>query len=109
LVPVIAGEMLDATAKISDEEVRRAAAQLKVGLLMSLESSAARIEQLGRQMLIFGYPLETEQVINAVDGVDAWAVKRVARRLLSKPPALAAVGPLSRLESHDRIAARLAA
>ncbi len=109
LVPVIAGEMLDATAKISDEEVRRAAAQLKVGLLMSLESSAARIEQLGRQMLIFGHPLETEQVINAVDGVDAWAVKRVARRLLSKPPALAAVGPLSRLESHDRIAARFAA
>ncbi len=109
LVPVIAGEMLDATSKISDEEVRRAAAQLKVGLLMSLESSAARIEQLGRQMLIFGHPLDTEQVIKAVDAVDAWAVKRVARRLLSKPPALAAVGPLSRLESHDRIAARFAA
>lgn len=109
LVPVIAAEMLDATAKISDDEVRRAAAQLKVGLLMSLESSAARIEQLGRQMLIFGRPLDTEQVISAVDSVDAWAVKRVARRLLSKPPALAAVGPLSRLESHDRIAARFAA
>ncbi len=34
-------------------------AQLKAGLLMSLESSSARIDQIGRQTLIYGKPLDS--------------------------------------------------
>ena len=37
---------------------------------MSLESSGARIEQLGRQMLLFGRPLDIDEVLAAVDRID---------------------------------------
>jgi predicted Zn-dependent peptidase len=107
LVPVIAEEMNKVAAAVADDEVRRARAQLKAGLLMSLESSSSRAEQLGRQMLIYDRPLETDELIAAVDAVDATAVRRVASRVVGAGrPTVAALGPISQLENYDRIAAR---
>jgi predicted Zn-dependent peptidase len=89
--------------------VARARAQHKVGLLMSLESSSARVEQLGRQMLIYGRPLGVDEMVRRIDAVDAAAVRRVARRVLeSGRPSLAALGPIGRLENYDRVTARFA-
>ena len=107
LVPVICEEIGKLTARIGEEEIGRARAQLKAGLLMSLESSAARIEQIGRQMLIFGRPLSSDEVIAKFDAVDAAALARAAARLARVDrPAVAAIGPIDRLESYAAIAAR---
>ena len=107
LLPVIAEEMGKVVVRVGEDEVARARAQLKAGLLMSLESSSSRAEQLGRQMLIYGRPLDIDELTGAVDAVDAAAVRRVAQRVLSGGrPALAALGPISRLEKYDQIAAR---
>ena len=109
LVPVIAGEMNNCAAKVEPAEVARARAQLKAGLLMSLESPGSRAEQFGRQMLIHGRILDTAEIIKAVDAVDEAAVQRVAARILKGGrPAVAAVGPVAALASHDRIAAQFA-
>jgi len=109
LVPVIAEELLKVTVKVDEEEVARARAQLKAGLLMSLESSSSRSEQLGRQMLIFGRPLPTDELIAKIDAVDAAAICRVAARIIGAgKPSVAALGPIGRLENYDRIAARFA-
>jgi predicted Zn-dependent peptidase len=109
LVPVIAGEMSNCAGAVGAAEVSRARAQLKAGLLMSLESPGSRAEQFGRQLLIHGRILDTAEIIAAVDAVDEAAVQRVARRILqSGAPAVAAVGPVSGLASHDRIAAQFA-
>ena len=56
LIPVMADELAGACATVGDEEVARARAQLKAGLLMSLESTQARAERLGRHILLFGPP-----------------------------------------------------
>ena len=107
LVPVICEEIAKLTVAVSEEELDRARAQLKAGLLMSLESSAARIEQIGRQMLIFGEPLTTDQLIAKFDAVDPAAVARAATRLAGAGrPAVAAIGPIDQLENYDAIAAR---
>jgi predicted Zn-dependent peptidase len=109
LVPVIAGEMNNCAGKVESAEVARARAQLKAGLLMSLESPGSRAEQFGRQMLIHGRILDTSEIIAAVDAVDEAAVQRVAGRILKGgAPAVAAVGPVGALASHDRIAAQFA-
>jgi predicted Zn-dependent peptidase len=109
LVPVVGAEMLKTTEEIAEDEVARARAQHKVGLLMSLESSSARVEQLGRQMLIYGRPLGVDEMVRRIDAVDAAAVRRVARRVLeSGRPSLAALGPIGRLENYDRVTARFA-
>ena len=48
---VVVDEIADAAETITEAEVARAKAQMKAGLLMALESSGARAEQLARQMI----------------------------------------------------------
>ncbi|HEX6959217.1 MAG TPA: pitrilysin family protein [Ferrovibrio sp.] len=108
LMPVLAEELAKMTGHVAADELQRARAQLKVGMVMSLESSGARIEQLGRQMLVFGRPLDIDEVLAAIDRVDEAAVQRVAERVLrTAPPAVAALGPVGTLEDYSRFAARL--
>jgi predicted Zn-dependent peptidase len=107
LTPVLAEELGKLCGRVDDAELQRARAQLKVGLVMSLESSGARIEQLGRQMLLFGRPLDIDEVLAAVDRVDAAALRKVAERVMrTAPPTVAALGPVERLEPYQRFAAR---
>ena len=109
LIPVMADELVNACATVNDAEVARARAQLKAGLLMSLESTQARAERLGRHILLFGRPLTVAELIERVDAVDREAVQRTACRILQGGrPTVSALGPIARLESHDSIAARFA-
>jgi predicted Zn-dependent peptidase len=106
LVPVVCEQMMKLADDAEEAEVARGRAQLKAGILMSLESSSARTEQLGRQMLIYGRPLGTDELVAAIDAVDAMAVRRVIRRIAhAGPPTVAALGPIGGLASYDAIAA----
>lgn len=108
LTPVIAGELARMGADVTEEEASRARAQLKAGLLMGLESSASRVEQIARQQMIYDRVLPIDEIVEQVEQVDPAALKRFAGRLMQKSPAIGAVGPISGLETHDRIAARFA-
>ncbi len=69
-------------------ELARAKAQLKAGLLMSLESSSARAEQMARQMMTFGRLIGSSELIASVEAVTAEDVRAHgagARRLRSRP------------------------
>ena len=106
---MVADELVKACEAVGEDEVARARAQLKAGLLMSLESSQARAERLGRHMLLFGRPLPIAEMIGRVDAIDAAAVCRTARRILQGcRPTVSALGPIDGLESHDAICARFA-
>ena len=107
LIPVISGEMTRMTADVEEVEVARARAQLKAGLMMSLESSTARAEQIARQLLVFGRVIPIAELVACVDAVDTATVRRIGERMLAAGrPTLAAVGPIGALEPHDRIASR---
>jgi predicted Zn-dependent peptidase len=106
LVPLVCDELVKVSQSVGDGELVRARAQMKAGLLMSLESTYARCEQIARHMHIFGRPLETAEIIARIDAVDAPAVKRVASRIVATTPTLSALGPVSKLESYDAIARR---
>lgn len=109
LVPVICDEMLRLSGDADQDEVARARNQLKAGTLMSLESSAARAEQLARQTLVFGRQIPVEELISRIDAVDVAAVRRVAGRIATAgSPAVAALGPIAGLASQAEIAARFA-
>lgn len=77
-----------------EAEIDRARAQIKAGILMSLESTASRCEQLARQMIIYKRPVPVEETIARIDAVDGAAIRRVAERLLSGRPTLTALGPV---------------
>ena len=108
LIPVI-GEQMEAVARLpGDAEIERARNQIKAGLLMSLESTNARSEQLANQLLVYGRPIPVDEIVGRIDAVDAAAIRRVADRLRSGPVTVAALGPIDWLESHEAIAARFA-
>ena len=107
LVPVLCNELVAVTRDSVDADLGRVKAQLKAGIVMALESSAGRCEQLARQMLIWGRPIPLDEIKQRIEAVDAQAIRRVAQRAFAGKPTLAAIGPLARLESLDQIAKRL--
>lgn len=107
LVPLVCDEIVNMSADVTEREVARARAQLKSSILMSLESTSARCEQLARQMLVFGRPLPVPEVVAKVDAVDPAAVMGVARRLRSSSLTFTALGPVSRIEPFERMTQRL--
>lgn len=104
LIPLVCAEMLKATSDVSEAEVARAKAQLKSSILMSLESTSARCEQLARQLVVFGRPLPLGEVVSKVSAVDVAAVQRVAQRLIQGPVTLTGLGPLDCMPRYDDVA-----
>ncbi len=107
LVPLLCGEVAKAaTEDFGEAELGRARAQLKAGMLMSLESTSARCEQIARQLQVFGRVLEIPEIVAKIDAVDAAAVRRVSGRILTGKPTFSALGPVAGLESYEAISAR---
>jgi predicted Zn-dependent peptidase len=107
LIPVLANEIRRLGDGFDRDELERARAQLKAGLLMSLESTMTRVEQQAGYMLVHGTPFDMAELVRKIDGVDQDGIKRVARRILSGRPTIAAMGPIGRLEPYARVAERL--
>src|SRR6185312_1507355 len=99
LMPALCEEIKRLGDGLAPSELERARAQLKAGLLMSLEGTAARCEQQAAHMLVFGRPLDMQELIQHIDEVDETSVARVAKRLFSAPPTVTALGPVGRVES----------
>jgi len=107
VLALICGESTDFAATLTEADIARARAQMKAGILMGRESPSTRCEQLAQQLLIFDRPLPTEEIVARIEEVDVTAARRVLTRILSSRPTLACIGPVSRVESYDRLAARL--
>ncbi|MBA5778392.1 insulinase family protein [Stappia sp. F7233] len=108
LIPVILGELSRASLDISQEEIERSKAQIRAGLLMSLESPAARAGQIARQIMIHGRVLTLDEIEGKIGAVDADQVRRLAADTFTgADPTMAAIGPLDRVMSLDSLSARL--
>ena len=104
---LVTDELRAACDRVGADEVARARAQIKASILMSLESTSARCEQLARQLMVFGRPISIAETIEHVEAVDADAVTRIARRIAASPPTLAVLGPDNGLPSVDMVVERL--
>ncbi|MGH7047855.1 MAG: M16 family metallopeptidase [Stellaceae bacterium] len=107
LVPALCEEVLKLEDGLGGVELARAKAQMKAGLLMSLESTSARCEQLAQHLLIHGTPFDPGEIVARVEAVDNAAIGRIVARWRAAPPTLTALGPLARLEEFGRVQARL--
>lgn len=106
LVEVVRTEFERAASELpSEREVDRAKAQLKTGLLMSLESSVARAEQMARQLLAFDRLLTVEELMERVDVVTPEAVRNIAAKLITgSPMSVALVGAGERTHAYATLA-----
>jgi predicted Zn-dependent peptidase len=109
LMRVVVAEINGAAETINEAEVARSKAQMKAGLLMALESSGARAEQLARQMLNWGRPIPLDELVGKIEAVTVESTRAAGRALIARGrPAVAALGPGTGLESAATIADSLA-
>jgi predicted Zn-dependent peptidase len=105
---VVVGEIAHAAESLSEAEVARAKVQMKVSLLLALESCAARAEQLARQMLAWGRPVPLEELIDRIEAVTVERAIAAGRALIARGrPAISVLGPGPGLESAATIAESL--
>jgi len=107
LIDVVGEQFVRAASeKPGDAELGRSKAQLKAGLLMALESSSARAEQMARQLLLFDRLISTEELVERVDAVTPEAVRVLAAKLIGESrPSVAVVGAGRKGEAFARTAA----
>ncbi|XP_057660682.1 mitochondrial-processing peptidase subunit alpha [Diorhabda carinulata] len=107
MVEVVVKELVGMPKNITDEELRRAKTQLQSMLLMNLESRPVMFEDIGRQVLASGQRRRPRYFINEIEKISKDDIVRVARRLLSSQPAVAARGDLRKMPSLEYIQAGL--
>lgn len=104
LVPVVLNELYEASTNINIQEVDRARAQYRAGLLMSQESAASRAGQIARQMLLYGRPVPNEELMERLSLITPERLTDLSGRMfLDSKPTIAAVGPVSQMMGYDDI------
>jgi len=108
LSSVVVDQIAATADTLSEAEVARAKAQMKAGLLMTLESSEARASQLARQLMIYGRPIPLEEIVGKIEAVTVESARAAGRALINRNrPAVAVIGPGRGLERAVAIAESL--
>ena len=109
LIPVTLEELEKVQRAVSEAELNRARAQLKAGLLMSLESTGSRCEQLARQWQVFGRIIPVEETVGKINAVTVEDIRASAAKIFRQKPTLATIGPVAQVPKFSAIIDRLAA
>ena len=100
--------LAEAARALSEEEVARAKAQMKVSLLAALESSGARAQQLARQILVYGRALTKAEMARRIDRISVDEVRRAGATMLRSAPTVTALGRIGAVIDQSGVAKRLA-
>lgn len=103
LVPIILGELQKTGERIEQAELDRARAQYRAGLMMSRESPASRASQIARQLLLYGRPVELEELMDRLSGLTVERLTDLSTRLFTSKPTLTALGPVGSLTPFENI------
>jgi predicted Zn-dependent peptidase len=78
---------------VSERELAVAKGNLRAETLLACEDSGARMSRIGAGLLLHGEAKTVDEILARIDEVGLDDVRRVARRLMDEPRALAVVGP----------------
>ncbi|WP_170473603.1 M16 family metallopeptidase [Ruegeria arenilitoris] len=110
LASITIDEMKRAAEEMTPEEVARARAQMKAGMLMGLESPSNRAERLARLVQIWGRVPSLADTVAKIDAVSTKDVRKFAEQMaVHAPAALALYGPVSRAPTLAELQERRAA
>ena len=103
LVPLLLDELRKAGDGITDEELNRARAQYRAGLVMSAESPASRASQIARQLILYGRPIPMEELMDRLSKITTDRLSDLASRLFATTPTVAAIGPVGTLPAFETV------
>ena len=83
-VEVIIDEMLALKDTLTDAELQRAKNHLKGNLILGLEATSSRMNNIARQEMYFGKYFSPDEIIKSVDKVSMDQIKELSERLIKK-------------------------
>jgi predicted Zn-dependent peptidase len=83
---------------VSEAELQRAKDQLKVSIMLGLESTSARMSNLARQEIFYGRQFTLDEILERIDRVTADDVQRQAQLIFGEELAVTAIGQIESLE-----------
>jgi predicted Zn-dependent peptidase len=108
LIPLMLKELALIADHVDQQEIERARAQIRAGLLMTHESPAARAGQIARQMMLFGRTIPNEELMERLVNITPTRLTDLAGRLFfDEKITLSAVGPIDQLASLQEIEEQL--
>ena len=107
LMDVVVGELARIAGGVAQDELARAKAQTRSGLLMALESPLARAGQMARHILIYGRPIPLDEIVAKIEAVTPAAIAAAAERIFATAPTLASIGPIGGMPSAADVGRRL--
>ncbi len=107
LANLVIDEIKRAAVDMSEPEVARARVQMKAGILMGLESPAARAERMARVISIWGRVPPLDEVVALIDAVDVQKVRDFAGGLTEAKMAMALYGPVGDAPDLSSLQTRL--
>jgi len=84
---------------LTDEELARGKGQLRGSIVLGLEDPASRMTRIGKSELVYPDLEPVDDILAGIDAVTLEAVREVANAILTKPKALAVVGPYDDADS----------
>jgi predicted Zn-dependent peptidase len=78
---------------LTDAELARGKGQVRGSIVLGLEDPSSRMSRLGKSELVYPRLEPVEEVLAAIDGVTHDDIRAVAADILTRPKALAVVGP----------------
>ncbi len=78
---------------LSDAELARGKGQLRGSIVLGLEDPSSRMSRLGKSELVYPSLEPVDEVLGRIDAVTHDDIRGVAADILSRPKALAVVGP----------------
>ncbi|WP_342359172.1 pitrilysin family protein [Terrarubrum flagellatum] len=109
LIAVTLDEIARATHDLSQEELDRARAQMRVSLMSGFESPSQRADQIAHQLLAYDRLVGSDEILAKLDALTIESVRAAGARMLETAPTFTAIGPIRGAPRIDQIAARVGA
>ncbi len=107
LLPVVCEQLKLVGSNLLDAEIKKAKAQLKASLMMSLENTSNRCERLANHVLIYGRPLSAQEIIDKINAVSKEDLSVLANKLFLTRPTLTTLGPIDNVISFEKVCEQL--
>lgn len=95
LIPTIQHVLRDFPKTLEEKEINRSRAQFKAELLMALERTSVRCEQLAQHMLIYKRPIPYQEIIDKIHAVTRDDLVSLCNSLQDRRVTCASIGPCS--------------
>lgn len=107
LMPALMEELKNVQHTVGAKELQRTKAQLKSSILMSMESTNSRCEQIARQMQIYGRIISPQEMTDKIDAVQIEDIQKIAAYIFHGKPTLTSLGPIQNVPSLSFVAESL--